>query len=54
MGITGIKYLDGGSRRTGKGTSNYVVFDDTLPKILERNGQKIDQPNLKGLLDKYK
>jgi len=35
-GITGIKYLDQGSRHDGKGTSNYVVFDDTLPTILGR------------------
>lgn len=35
-GFTGIRYLDGGSRGQGKGTSNYVVFDDKLPKILKR------------------
>lgn len=37
-GIPGIRYLDGGSRGTGTGTSNFVVFDDQLPTILERNG----------------
>lgn len=37
-GIPGIRYLDGGSRGAGSGTSNYVVFDDSLLKILERNG----------------
>ena len=44
-GIPGIRYLDGGSRGTGAGTSNYVVFpgNEGLLKILERNGQ--------GLLD---
>ncbi len=36
-GIPGIRYLDAGSRGTG-GTSNYVVFDDTLIDILTRNG----------------
>lgn len=36
-GIPGVRYLDAGSR--GKsGTSNYVVFDDTLIDILTRNG----------------
>ena len=35
-GIPGIRYLDGGSRSGGKGTSNFVVFDDKLPKILKR------------------
>jgi hypothetical protein len=36
MGIPGIRYLDGGSRGTGAGTSNFVVFDDKIPKILGR------------------
>ena len=36
QGITGIRYLDGSSRMANEGTSNYVVFDDKLPKILER------------------
>jgi hypothetical protein len=40
-GIPGIRYLDGGSRGAGAGTSNYVVFDDKLPKILERNGKSL-------------
>ena len=42
-GAPGIRYLDGGSRGAGKGTSNYVVFpgeEDAL-KILERNGQAL-------------
>jgi hypothetical protein len=34
IGIPGVRYLDGGSRTAGKGSSNYVVFDDTLPKIV--------------------
>jgi hypothetical protein len=34
-GIPGIRYLDGMSRGKG-GTSNFVVFDDQLPKIVER------------------
>lgn len=36
LGIPGTRYLDGGSRGAGQGTSNYVVFDDKLPKILKR------------------
>jgi len=39
QGIPGIRYLDGSSRTTGQGTSNYVLFDDQLPRILEINGQ---------------
>ena len=40
-GIPGIRYLDGGSRTGGAGTSNYVVFpgNEGLLSILERNGQ---------------
>ena len=41
-GIPGIRYLDGGSRGAGVGTSNYVVFpgNEGLLSILERNGVK--------------
>jgi hypothetical protein len=42
--FTGIRYLDEGSRKTG-GTSNFVVFDPSTVKILERNKKKV------GLLD---
>ena len=38
-GIKGIKYLDAANREAGKGTSNYVVFDPSNVKILERNNQ---------------
>lgn len=41
LGITGIRYLDGSSRSAGQGSSNFVVFDDKLPKILERNGKQM-------------
>ena len=34
-GIPGIKYLDGNSRSDGKGSYNYVVFDDVNVKVLE-------------------
>tara|TARA_R110000868_G_scaffold391708_1_gene661957 strand:+ start:42 stop:1250 length:1209 start_codon:yes stop_codon:yes gene_type:complete len=39
-GIPGIRYLDGGSRGTGAGTSNFVVFpgEENALRILERNG----------------
>ena len=37
-GIPGIKYLDQGSRGSGTGTSNYVVFDDKLISILRKYG----------------
>ena len=38
-GIPGIRYLDGGSRGAGTGTSNFVVFDPEMIRILERNGE---------------
>lgn len=43
QGIPGIRYLDGGSRGTGQGTSNFVVFpgNEGLLQILERNGQAL-------------
>jgi hypothetical protein len=40
LGIKGIRYLDEGSRAKGKGTSNYVVFDPTNVKILEKTPKK--------------
>ena len=39
QGIPGIRYLDGGSRGQQAGTSNFVLFDDQMPRILEINGQ---------------
>jgi hypothetical protein len=43
QGIPGIRYLDGGSRADGAGTSNFVVFpgQESLLNILERNGQPL-------------
>lgn len=38
QGIPGIRYLDGGSRSGGAGTSNFVAFDPEMIRILERNG----------------
>lgn len=47
QGITGIRYLDEGSRGKARNqTSNFVVFDPTDVKILEKNSQKVE-----GLLD---
>ena len=40
-GIKGIKYLDQGSRGAGKGTSNFVLFDDQIPQILEINDKPV-------------
>ena len=42
-GIPGIRYLDGGSRSAGQGSSNYVVFpgNESLLTILERNNQPL-------------
>jgi hypothetical protein len=42
-GIPGIRYLDGDSRGTGQGSSNFVVFpgNENRLKILERNGKPV-------------
>ena len=42
-GVTGIRYLDGGSRGAGQGSSNFVIFpgNEGLLQILERNGAPI-------------
>jgi hypothetical protein len=37
-GVKGIRYLDGDSRSRGRGTYNYVVFDDKLITILKKYG----------------
>jgi len=37
-GIPGIKYLDQGSRASGEGSRNYVVFDDKTIDILKKYG----------------
>jgi hypothetical protein len=37
-GIPGIKYLDAGSRASGDGSRNYVVFDDKLIDIVKKYG----------------
>jgi len=36
LGIPGIRYLDGMSRGAGEGSSNYVTFDPSRIKVLER------------------
>ena len=42
IGIPGIKYLDAGSRGTGDGTRNFVIFDENLVRILEENGRPVE------------
>jgi hypothetical protein len=37
-GIPGIKYLDQGSRATGEGSRNYVVFNNKLIDIVKKYG----------------
>ena len=41
-GIPGLRYLDGGSRRAGEGSHNYVTWDPEVlnrMKLLERDGE---------------
>lgn len=42
-GIKGIKYSDQMSRGAEGGTSNFVVFDDSLIRIAEKNGIPFEQ-----------
>lgn len=46
QGVKGVRYLDEGSRGTGKGTSNFVVFDPSTVKILEKNNQPVTRKEL--------
>jgi hypothetical protein len=46
LGIKGIRYLDEGSRDTGKGTSNFVVFDPKEVKILEKNSKPVTRKEI--------
>lgn len=39
IGIKGIRYLDQGSRDTGEGSHNYVVFDDKLVNVKRKYAQ---------------
>jgi hypothetical protein len=50
-GIPGIRYLDGTSRKQGDGTYNYVVFDENLIKILDKNDKPVQDelPRATGL-----
>ena len=53
-GIPGIRYLDGGSRGTGSGTSNFVIFpgEENALRILERNGMTLaDMAGQSGKID---
>jgi hypothetical protein len=46
-GIKGIRYLDAGSRgKAAERSSNFVVFDPTNVKLLERNNQPISRKEL--------
>jgi hypothetical protein len=45
-GIRGIRYLDEGSRSTGKGTSNFVVFEPSQVKILEQNSKPLTRKEI--------
>jgi hypothetical protein len=42
-GIPGIRFLDGSSRNVGEGTRNYVIFDESLVKIIAENNKKVEQ-----------
>jgi hypothetical protein len=41
LGIPGIRYLDGNSRKDGDGSYNYVIFDENDIEITEENGTPV-------------
>ena len=41
QGVNGIRYFDAFSRGAGEGTHNYVVFDDKLITVLEKNDKPV-------------
>ena len=45
-GISGVRYLDEGSRAKGKGTSNFVVFEPSQVKILEQNSKPLTRKEI--------
>jgi hypothetical protein len=51
LGVKGIRYLDEGSRKEGKGTSNFVVFEPSQVKILEQNNKPVTQSSLQSIVD---
>jgi hypothetical protein len=48
-GIPGIKYLDQASRDVGKGTRNFVLFDEGTAKVVGRDGEKISPHRVEGM-----
>jgi len=45
-GISGIRYLDEGSRGAGGGTSNFVVFEPSNVKIIEQNSKPLTRKQI--------
>jgi hypothetical protein len=54
LGITGIRYLDAGSRGVKKGTTNFVSFRPETVEILERNNRPTRKDLLAQEFDKLK
>ncbi|MFA5489464.1 MAG: hypothetical protein WC284_09625 [Candidimonas sp.] len=52
LGVPGIKYLDGISRRSGDGGYNYVIFDENAVKINE--SRRTDDGYVKTIIDPTK
>ena len=46
MGLSGIQYLDGSSRRAGEGNYNYVIFDDAAVQVKETFYQNEAYPRI--------
>jgi hypothetical protein len=53
VGIKGIKYLDGTSRRKGEGTRNFVIFNEKDIKITHENGTPVTEQERSDFLDQH-
>ena len=51
-GIPGIRYLDDGSRKAGDGTRNMVLFDDSLARIVELNGEPMNPAQVRAAAER--
>lgn len=50
LGIKGIKYLDGFSRKDGEGSHNYVIFDDEAIEVIKTYYQSDRTDGLRSVL----
>jgi hypothetical protein len=50
LGIPGLRFYDRGSRDAQEGTRNYVIFDDSLISINTRNGEPVNENDVRMIM----